>query len=263
MIVQPSDDGLLLFKQTDHALLSAAFATAWGNDQIPALTKREELLVAAARHDDGWAEWELAPRLDAAGRPVDFIHIPVSEHVVLYKRGIDLVEAEDGYAGLVASMHGERLYTRPFHPGMDPRIDHLKDDDLALARTYVQGEHDRQQRLLVELSDEDLTDAADEAWRLLQVWDRLSLLVCLAPIDAKVEQTMPLITGTHGDVRIEIRGDDGGVLRLDPYPFTCTPAEFTIEARHTSSSRWDSDEDFRRDYRASEPVLLSFRCESG
>ena len=209
MIIQPGGDGLLLFRQTDHALLSGAFATAWGNDRVPAPPRREQTLVAASRHDDGWAEWELSPKLRPDGEPIDFIRVPVSDHAPLYKRGVDLVAAEDSFAGLVVSLHFDRLYTRPFHPGMDPRIDHLQDESLALAQQHVAGERDRQ-RALLETLDGDADRDAEECWRLLQVWDRLSLLVCMNRIGRSVEQKLPPIASVDGDVQITARGTGDG-----------------------------------------------------
>jgi hypothetical protein len=257
MIIQPHDGGWLLFRQTDHALLSGAFARAWGNDLFPALERRDETLVAAARHDDGWADWELQPTLRPDGTPVDFIRIPVSEHVPLYRRGIDLVEREDAYAGLVASMHGERLYTRPFHPGMDPRIDHLQGEDRELAETYVAGERARQERLLAETGG-----PAEEAWRLLQVWDRLSLLVCMSPLAEPTKQTMPPVSTTKGDVRIEAFAAPDGSLVCDPYPFATDPAPFEVAAVMTKRSSWDSEAAYRDDFRAAERYVLRFQCRS-
>jgi hypothetical protein len=257
MIIQPKDGGWLCFRQTDHALLSGSFALAWGNDLVPPLERREELLVAAARHDDGWAQWELAPALKPDGEPVDFIHIPVSEHTALYRRGIDLIEDEDEYAGLVASLHGERLYTHPFHPGMDPRIDHLKGDDRSLADAYVEHERERQARLL-EKTDGSAT--CEEAWRLLQVWDRLSLLVCMNPLEPPTKQTMPTIRAAGGDVRIEAAVIGSGVVGLDPYPFAEERAEFDIAGVLTTAKTWSDQASYRRDLRSAERFVLRFSC---
>lgn len=256
MILQEAGGGLLLFRQTDHALLSAAFATAWGGGVIPAPTNRASTLVAAARHDDGWAEWELEPRADADGRPVDFIHIPVADHTALYRRGIDLVEREDPYAGLLVSMHGERLYTRPFEPGMDPRIERLSGDDLLLAKDYVEHEQSRQRRIAGGDPDRE----AEEGWRLLQVWDRLSLLVCMQPLREGTSRTLPPVASTNGDVNIEARANDAGELTLDPYPFDTDPVEFTVAATFTSSKTWDGEVAFRREFRVGEHRVLTFTC---
>ncbi len=257
MIIQPHEDGWLCFRQTDHALLSGAFARAWGNDVVPPLERRDELLIAASRHDDGWSEWELAPTLRPDGEPVDFIRIPVNEHVALYRRGIDLIEAEDPYAGLVASLHGERLYTRPFHPGMDPRIEHLTGRDHELAEAYVGHERARQRRLV------DATDSGEvceEAWRLMQVWDRLSLLVCMQPLEAGVEQALPPVATADGDARIEARILSSGVVGLDPFPFSSEPATFTLAGVRTLRRSWPSEQAYRLDLRTAEPVILRFSC---
>ncbi len=261
MIVQERDGALMLFRQTDHALLSGAFALAWGNDRIPALTHRDETIVAAARHDDGWSEWELAPKLRPDGEPVDFIRVPVRDHVPLYRRGIDLVEKEDPYAGVLASLHGERLYTRPFHPGRDPRIQHLKDDDLALARDYVDGEHARQNRLLADIGDGVRADA-EEGWRLLQVWDRMSLFVCMQPLREGAEQKFPPIASMDGDVHIVARATADGEVVLDPYPFTDDPVEFDIAFVRTPQKSWPDEASYRRDFRTAPHETLRFCCRS-
>lgn len=262
MIVQERDDALWFFRQTDHALLSGQFALAWGNDRVPAPARHEETIVAAARHDDGWAEWELAPKLRPDGEPVDFIRVPVVEHVPLYRRGIDLVELEGPYAALIASLHGERLYTRPFYPGMDPRIEHLEGNDLRIAQAYVEGERSRQQRLLGLLDDAASTDA-EEGWRLLQVWDRLSLLACMSPIRVGATQSFPPITIDGADVRISAAGVDEEVLSLDPFPFASPEAGFDITYVRTQKRTWDDDESFRRDFRSAPHETLRFRCVAG
>ncbi|MGH2760036.1 MAG: DUF3891 family protein [Actinomycetota bacterium] len=264
MIVQQHSSGLLLFRQTDHALLSGAFAAAWGNDLVPAPARRVATIVAAARHDDGWAEWELSPKLNKDGEPVDFIHIPIADHTRLYKHGIDLVESEDPYAGLIASLHGQRLYTRPFYPGMDPRIDHLTGRDLEIATAYVEGERDRQERLRQVVDGDGLTDDAEEGWRLLQVWDRLSLLVCMSPLRAGTDQNLPPMAARSGDVTMLARANDKGELLCDPYPFTHEPATFTIEAFRTPDRTWPSEAGYRQALRtAAERVLVTFTCRAG
>jgi hypothetical protein len=259
MIIQTDGEGLLLFRQTDHALLSGEFATAWGNDRIPAPPRREQTLIAASRHDDGWAEWELAPKLRPDGEPVDFIRVPVADHAPLYKRGVDLVETEDDFAGLVVSLHFDRLYTRPFHPGMDPRIDHLKDDALALAQEHVAGERERQAKLLAAM-DTDAQRDADECWRLLQVWDRLSLLVCMNRIGPSVEQKLPPIASVDGDVQIVACGTEDGDLIVDPYPFAGCAAQFDIAYVRTAQGRWADEASYRRDLRAAPHGTIMFRC---
>lgn len=264
MILQPCPGGLLVFRQTDHALLSCAFADAWGNEEFPAYPHRDRVLVAAARHDDGWAEWELAPRLGDAGEPVDFIRVPVSEHVAIFRRGIDLVEQEDAYAGCLASLHGERLYTRPFRPGMQPRIENLTGDALDEARAYVGHERVRQQRLISALAhaagvhpDQTASDL-DEAWRLLQVWDRLSLFVCMQPLGSGATADLPPVRARGADTTITVRTISPGRIEVDPYPFTRPGAEFELTVYRVHGERWSDEAAYRRAWRSAKTRTLAF-----
>ncbi len=267
MIVQERDEGLWLIRQTDHALLSGAFAAAWGSDDLPQPPRRQPTIIGAARHDDGWADWELAPKLRDDGQPVDFIRMPVSDHIELYRRGIDLVQEESAFAGLVASLHGERLYTRSFHPGMDPRIEHLEGRDLELAEQYVRHELERQ-ALLAEavvdvaggpLESGDVSADAEEAWRLLQVWDRLSLFVCMNRLGSGADQTLPPVRGADGaDVRMTVGTPDDATIVVDPYPFGEDRAEFQIHVMATYRGSWEDEPSFREAFRIARKQTLEF-----
>lgn len=257
MIVQENADGLRLIRQTDHALLSGAFADAWGSEALPPPPRTDATVAAAARHDDGWADWELSPTVDGDGRPVNFIGIPRDEHVDLYRRGIDLVCSEDAFAGLVVCLHGERLYTRPFTPGGTPLIERLEGADRDLAEGFVAGERERRSRLLAELGPEAGPDA-EEAWRLVQVWDRLSLFVCMRELEAGNDWRMPPVRGA-GDVDVEIHAvaQDPRTVSLDPYPFRRAPQTFELEV-FEMGEQWEDGAAFRRAFRTASRRILLF-----
>src|SRR5207248_7791477 len=128
----------------------------------------------------------------------------------------------------------------------DPRIDHLSGTDLDLARAYVDHEHARQRKLAEATGGGDV---AEEAWRLLQVWDRLSLLVCMSPLVAGTEQTLPPVRSRDGDVRIEAKAAPDGTLVLDPYPFARDPEDFEVAAVVAERRTWSSEKEYRRDFR--------------
>lgn len=258
MIVQETADGLRLIRQTDHALLSGAFADAWGSEALPPPPRTDATVAAAARHDDGWADWELSPTVDGDGRPVDFIGIPREEHVDLYRRGIDLVCSEDAFAGLVVCLHGERLYTRPFTPDGTPLIERLEGADRDLAEGFVAGERERRSRLLGELGP-DTESETEEAWRLVQVWDRLSLFVCMRELGEGDDWTMPPVLGPDGaDVEIHAEAKGPNTVSLDPYPFRLAPASFELEAFEMAGDRWESEVAFRRAFRTAPRRILEF-----
>lgn len=268
MIVRTNEGEALLFKQTDHALLSGALAAAW----TWPMAHRTSTIVAAARHDDGWARWELAPEIAEDGKALDFVHMNVHDHVALYRHGIDLVELEDPYAALIASMHGERLYTRPFTADGPPRIEYLSGRDRELADEYVAYEHQRQ-ALLAETAIQiaggplvtgDLAADAEEAWRLLQVWDRLSLHICVNGTGPDTSTQLPAVRGPDGaDVAIWARGTADGVLELDPYPFTESGQTFEIIARALPDRAWPSAEAFREAYRLAPAAVLIIETRPG
>src|SRR6266536_3454824 len=114
MIVRDLGDAWQVVLQTDHADLSAAFARAWRTPLSPSL------VVAAERHDDGWAVWEQAPRVDADGKPVNFLEVDVRAHLAFYRAGIAAITEEDADAGLLVSMHGAGIYRQRY--GLDAAL---------------------------------------------------------------------------------------------------------------------------------------------
>src|SRR5438477_7062690 len=98
MIVQRRGGDLLLIRQTDHAALSGELAEHWGGSAFAPPEPRGSGLLAAARHDDGWREWEAAPRVNpSTRRPYNFFELPVREHIPFYLRGIEELVRDDPY----------------------------------------------------------------------------------------------------------------------------------------------------------------------
>ena len=117
MIVRDLGDAWQVVMQTDHADLSGAFARAWAEPVSPAL------VVAAERHDDGWAVWEQSPRVDDDGKPVNFLEVDVRAHLAFYRAGIAAITEEDRGrrpAGLDARRGDLPAALRP-RPGARPR----------------------------------------------------------------------------------------------------------------------------------------------
>ncbi len=113
MIIQEQGDQLLLIRQTDHAVLAGFFARALGNQLFLRPEPFESFCLAVTEHDNGWTEWELAPRIDPKTfTPYNFMSIPTEEHMALYQHGIERVVKANHYAGLLVSMHSEGLYDR-------------------------------------------------------------------------------------------------------------------------------------------------------
>ena len=164
MIVRDLGDAWQVVLQTDHADLSAAFARAWATPLPPSL------VVATERHDDGWAVWEQSPRVDEAGKPVNFLEVDVRAHLAFYRAGIAAITEEDADAGLLVSMHGAGIYRQRY--GLDqalgPRPRGRGAGRGGRVRRRAGGEVRRRARR-----------AGWEDYTLLQLFDRLSLYFCM------------------------------------------------------------------------------------
>ena len=208
MIVRDTGDAWQIVFQTDHADLSGAFARAWAERGL----QHDSLIVAAERHDDGWAVWEQAPQVDDTGKPVNFLEVGVPAHLAFYRAGIAAITEQDAYAGLLVSMHGAGIYRQRY--GLDP--------GLGLSRAAeVQDQVDA---FVAEQEAKFGSDlgAHRADYDLLQLYDRLSLYFCLRDVEA-------------GEAA-EIQGYRFEPIApwhvwLDPFPFADSPARFTLLRR--------------------------------
>jgi hypothetical protein len=219
VIVRDLGDAWQVVLQTDHADLSGALARAWA-EQGP---HHDSLIVAAERHDDGWAVWEQAPQVGGDGKPVNFLEVDVRSHLAFYRAGIAAITEQDADAGLLVSMHGAGIYRQRY--GLDP--------GLGLVRA-------------VEVRDEvDAFVAEQEAkfggdpgerrgdYELLQLFDRLSLYFCLRDVEA----------GEGAEIQgYRFEPVAPWHVRLDPFPFVERPARFSL-LRHVVPKRaWTQQE---------------------
>ncbi len=264
MIVRDRGDDWQIVLQTDHADLSGQFARAWGNgDGFAAPTPLESVVVAAARHDDGWAVWERAPALDRDGvAPRNFLDVEVPSHLAFYRAMIAAVLDHDPYAGLLVSMHGAGIYRGRY--GTQPSLkltfaDEVRDQ----VEAFVAEQEERQARLVAELGVPD-----EERWtnyRLLQVYDRLSLYFCLRDVEAGqpdvLEPAPRDYQGSEATLAIEPAGPWG--VRIDPYPFAERPASFRLVRRLLSKAEQRRDgESFRRELAAAAPEAVDITIEA-
>lgn len=210
MIIRDSERGLILIRQTEHARLSGVMAHAWGNDRFQPPEPRIPMILAAAEHDNGWHEWEDAPRLNPESRqPYSYIDIPVDQHLEIYRRGIARAVRRDPYVGLMVSLHGSLLYAR-FRAGQPG------------ASGFLSEQEGLRGRLIHELAGDPgrapyiRPDVLEANRDLLFGWDMLSLFISHG---AAWQSAFVCPTDYDGN-RAEVRVEGGGERWwLNPFPF--------------------------------------------
>lgn len=216
MIVRDLGDAWQVVLQTDHADLSGDVARAWAARG----ERHESVVIAAERHDDGWAVWEQAPMVDPqSGTPVNFLDVGVPVHLAFYRAAIAAIGEQDPYAGLLVSMHGAGIYRQRY--GTDPA--------LGLSRAAeVQEQVDAfvaEQEAGHEALAASLGVSEEERWadyHRLQYADRFSLYFCMRDVEAGE-------AGAVGDFSFEPLGP--WHVRVQPYPFVTSPLRTSLVRR--------------------------------
>jgi hypothetical protein len=206
VIVRDLGDAWQVVLQPDHADLCGQFAESWSD------TVSESLKIATRRHDDGWAVWERAPRVDANGRPVNFLDVDVRSHLAFYRAGIAAITEQDPRAGLLVSMHGAGIYRQRY--GLDP--------GLGLSRAP-----EAQEEIEAFVAEQEAKFGGEPRehrrdYELLQIYDRLSLYFCMRDLEAgEPTEIQGYALEPIGPWRV----------RISPYPLGDSPASFSLLRR--------------------------------
>jgi Protein of unknown function (DUF3891) len=263
MIVQPRDSELLLIRQTDHAALSGELAEHWGNAEFAPPAPRESMVRAAARHDDGWHVWEAAPRVDPrTQRPYQFTDLPLAEHAAFYLTGVEAVAAEDAYAGLLVCLHLSGLYQRRF--GIDPGlpVKPLSPEEDRARNEVIEQLAARQQALRQRLAGSLPAGLLEEGhvwanYKLLQIFDRLSLYFCTRP--PRPLTLRPAPADYRGrDVELVLEPLGAQAVRATPWPFDVGSLPVHVRASVVPDRPYRDDAGFRAAFAAAPATELRF-----
>ena len=223
MIVRDRGSDWQVVLQTAHAELSEEVARAWADRG----TRHDSVVLAARRHDDGWATWERSPMVDGDGKPVTFLDVHVPAHLAFYRAGIAAITDEDPYAGLLVSMHGAGIYRQRY--GSDPSLALTRAPEVqelvdAFVAEQEAGFPERMAAAGVE-DDERLAD-----YHRLQWFDRFSLAFCLRGWDEAG------VAFELGRFRFEPVGP--WRARVEPWPFQAPELECSVVRRLVPKRAW-------------------------
>jgi hypothetical protein len=252
MILQEHPDHILLIRQTDHAVLSGFLAAEWGNARFTRPELFDSFCFAVREHDNGWAEWEVAPQLDPKTRlPYSFMSIPMDQRTAIHQQSIDRVAKVDPYAGLLVNMHCVGIYgwMRSIMPPFSAA--HAESKDARMVGDFIDQLKLRQIRLRSEMRANPATSALVQESllkrraKLLELLDRLSLYFCMDMQDDSTIDAVP-VDDSGAQVDCKIRRQGQYVVSIDPYPFRRDALPISILARRVPKRLYGRPEDFQK-----------------
>lgn len=230
MIVQSNDSRLLLITQPDHAALAARVMEAWRADGLLQNNRRELILHAIERHDNGWQEVDDRPLLDADGCVLDFISAPAEVKRGVWPRGVDRLSAMPYTAALVAQ-HGLHIYRR-----------HRQDSSWADFFTKMTELRDR----YADQSSVPL-EALVHDYFFVRIGDLVSLTFCNGWTEAQTDDS-------GSGYRMQLRGN---VLTISPDPLAGREIRLDISARELPNRTFRSTREAERAFSEAPRVTVA------
>jgi hypothetical protein len=224
MIVRAAGDRLHLITQPDHAHLAGRIMERC----VPLANRprRESIVHAIAEHDNGWAEPDAAPGVNADGAVADFVGAPPSVRQGVWPRGVARL-AGDPYAAALVAQHAITVYDRyRSEPGW---------------RDFFRGMENARGEMLAS-SGRPVSDL-DADYPFLRLGDLISLVFCTAD---RTEQRL-------GDLTVRLSGER---VVVSPDLFGGAEVPFEIAARSIPARRYASDLDLRTALDRAAPAIL-------
>jgi hypothetical protein len=258
MIRREESDSLWVIHQAAHACIAGQIAEHWIGSGTMNYSPREELLIAVYCHDAGWAAAERLPRINQQGVPRTFTEMDLDEHLTIWQDSIWSVFAQNRYAGLLTSLHCTELY--------ELRLQFVNDPPpvQATIRAFLESQHAWERRLVEILGDHPRyalavqPDRLADNLRLLQVWDYLSLLLCMSAVQEQNHDDVPLAYGTRAALQVASGG--ARAMALDPYPLD-QPLTLWIDARPVPDGPFASDAELQEalDHAPYKPLVFEVK----
>lgn len=235
MIRRNDGNDWLLISQIEHARLAAEIAEFWNGEAVTALPFRDELLPAIRHHDDGWEEWEQSPAIDPeTGKPRDFMEMPTPVAVEIWTRSIERCQAMTPQAGLWVSGHFCYLAER----ALEHRVKESNTEESAVLQRFLDLQSELQSGCLLDLAESMTAEQIESGFRHIQFFDRISLWICGAAREKRVQLTTPF-----GE-SIELTPIDAKTIVVTP-PALSADVELVVPVCRIPSRRYADDRDLQ------------------
>lgn len=271
MIRRELPDGtVLMIPQENHADVSAQFAAHWGNADFATPDPYGSVVFATIYHDSGHREVEAGLPVDVElGRPYGMRDMPAAaKREDANQANVRWIAAHDPYAALLAAMHRTGLRKRRYDTVRSAERDYASasgDEPLGMDAAFA----DLDDALRVHLDALDAR-AHEHLWfnyRLLQVYDLLSLYVCCDGYDSGSLKPsglsrVPVAYSSADEAEVRIIPTGANNLRLDPYPLDASPLTISVLARPMAPVNATCEADVRGAYHRAPRELVSWQLES-
>ncbi|GAB3046789.1 DUF3891 family protein [Virgibacillus ainsalahensis] len=211
MIVRERTNEFVMIEQDHHAQVSGKIMAKWKDALFQGTEQRKSVEYAIHMHDYGWKNFDRKPFWnDKHQSPYSFNDFPDIPKVILYKHGVDVVEKEDSYAGLLCSEHYKQFLIN--EPGDEIQV-------------FVKQEEEREERIIESLGQFNKR-LFNFHYGLVLLGDGLSLYACLNEPLASEENVhpffkkgIPLSSDLELGDTMQPRWVDEHTIALDPFPF--------------------------------------------
>lgn len=250
-------EGITLVRQPDHAALSAHVVSQWQRPVGFSKALWNGLLEAILHHDDGWIQTEIDGLLDKNGRPRDFQHMPLVDHIEIWRRSIALGLQRSELVGTLIAGHARWLHTPARGTGESRRPPQerkqLTDFLAELDTTTLGAAHQ-----LESIAD---TKALDAARRLLSFADGLGLIL-LGAIDVRQWPEEIPVEDSLCRPTLDIHEDFRNV-HMTPWPFVTNKLRFKVAAQHLSTPHYAAPLEFQEALEATPAIRLGWELRAG
>jgi hypothetical protein len=227
-------------------------ASVWGNERFAPLSIFPTIVWAVDHHDDGWREWDVAPRINPeTGIPRSFMEMRMRDSTAIWTRSINFCSREP-MAGIAVSRHFTHLAEQVRNGG---RTDA---DDLEAIARFLRDQDNESGDLGPKLrrpEDETVVRNCDLGFRTVRFFDAISLWLCCAERREPEQMTAP-----NGE-SITLIPKEAWHIAIDPYPLSVTAPRLQTFARRVAARRYENDDDFQAAFNATPFELLTWKIQ--
>jgi hypothetical protein len=226
----------VLISQVEHARLSGRLAEAWSGGGLAPLNPHAEMVAAITHHDDGWAAWEVAPKVDPhTGRPLDFTEMPLTDSLAIWRESIGRAADLGPLAAYMVSGHFSALLERfPDRWKSEATLQSLATgflDEQRAERAHWLTAYQK-----VSGQQGDRATAEGVAW--LQMFDAISLWLCCGERSQSEPFSMP------DGASLTFRPVNGSYdLEVTPWPYREATLKLEVVGRSVPAMHYANPSD--------------------